>query len=181
MFTIDKVKITEKAKVGKMLSVFLAAVVTIFLALAANAQAFSITGKVVAIDRGQETLSVAAYNGPDYALSYKGGADRINTFALKRGAKVMRGSRSIGFGSLRVGDWVTVDYYEGGGGLVLADGIALTTPPKGEIMPTVFSIPGKVVAIDRDGRTLTLDPSYYYGSSCSGKRDLRVFGTSRTI
>jgi hypothetical protein len=165
------------AKVLRTLLIPLAAVFVMSLAMASTAQGFSITGKVVAIDTGQKTISVAAYYGPNYPLSYRGGADRLNTFALKRGAEVMKGSTKLDFGDIRVGDWVTINYYEKGDGLAVADGIAITTPPApylGETAKT-FSIPGKVVAIDRDARTFTVDPSYYYGPAREGTKTVRVF------
>ncbi|MDA8433423.1 MAG: hypothetical protein M0Z60_10745 [Nitrospiraceae bacterium] len=153
------------------------------LAMAGSAQAFTITGKVVSIDRGQKTLGVAAYYGPDVgALSYNGGPDRLNTFALKHGAKVMKGTESLHFGDIRVGDWVTVDYYQSGSGLVVADGITITTPPKAYLESAgVFSIPGQVVAVDRDARTLTLDTSYYYGPSSRGSGTVEVFAMNRDV
>jgi hypothetical protein len=181
MYTSGKRISAETAEIIKIFSLVLAAVLVLFLSMATSAQAFSITGRVVAIDRGQKTLSVAAYSGPDTtALSYAGGADRINTFALKHGAKVMKGTESVDFGDIRVGDWVTVDYYQTGSGLVLADGIAITPPPKGETAQ-VFSIPGMVIAIDRGARMFTLDPSYYYGPVYGGARTVRVFAMDRNL
>jgi len=174
---------TETAKMLKIMVMLLAAVFVMSLAMTTNAQAFSLTGKVIAIDTDKKTISVAAYYGPDYTLSQFGGADRINTFAVERGAVVMKGSESKDFKDLRVGDWVTVSYSEDGGGRILAGAIALTAPPIAYLGETaqMFSLPGKVVSIDRDARTLTVDPSYYYGPSYGGTKPLRVFAMDRNI
>ncbi len=183
MFLKDKTFSVEAARIFKILIILLAAVFVMSVAVAATAQAFSITGKVVAIDTGKKTISVAAYYGPDFPLSYRGGADRMNTFALKRGAEVMKGGTRLDFRDIRVGDWVTVNYYEEGAGLAVADGIAITTPPapySGETAQ-MFSLPGKVVAIDRDARTLTIDPSYYYGPAYKGTRTVRILATDRDL
>ncbi len=181
MFLKDK-KI-EAARILMVPIVFLAVVFVMSVAFAATAQAFSITGKVVAIDTGKKTISVAAYYGPDYALSHHGGADRINTFALKRGAEVMRGRSREHFRDIRVGDWVTVNYYEEGNGLIVADGIAITVPPAPVMGETarMFSMPGKVVAIDRDAGTFTVDASYYYGPANGGRGTVRVFSVDRDL
>ena len=183
MFTENKEMAIETDDKIKILAVLLTAVLVMLIAMAGSAQAFTITGKVMSIDRDQKTLSVAAYYGPDVAtLSYNGGPDRLNTFALKHGAKVMKGTEVLNFGDIRVGDWVTVDYYQSGSGLVLADGIAITTPPKAYMETAgVFSIPGQVVAVDRDARTLTLDPSYYYGPYYRGSKAAEVFAMEKDI
>ncbi len=167
MFPTNKEITMKTAKMLKVLALLIAAVFVMAFAMATNAHAFSITGKVVAINTDKDTISVAAYYGPDYALSYSGGADRLSTFAFKHDGVVMRGSQRLHFRDIRVGDWVTVNDSEKGNGLVVAGGISVIAPPVAYAAETaqMFSLPGRVVSIDRDARTLTVDPSYYYGPS----------------
>ncbi len=182
MFPIEKKTTITAANMLKLLAMLLAVVAVVFIATATPAQAFSMTGKVVAIDTGKKTLSVAAYYGPDYALSYKGGADKINTFALKRDGQVLKGSERMHFRDIRVGDWVTVSYQEKGNGLVLAGAISITPPPVAyaSAASQTYSIPGRVVSIDRDAGRLTVDSSYYYGPS-NGANAVHVFTMDRNI
>lgn len=183
MFPTNKEITMKTAKMLNVLALLLAAVFVMAFAMATNAHAFSITGKVVAINTDKETISVAAYYGPDYALSYSGGADRLGTFAFKHDGVVMRGSQRLHFRDIRVGDWVTVNYYEEGAGRVVAGGISVIAPPVAYAGETaqMFSLPGRVVSIDRDARTLTVDPSYYYGPSYGGPKLVRVFTVDRDM
>ncbi len=148
----------EKAKTVKMLNVLTLALVALFVVAlvgTANAQ-YSISGKVVAIDQGRRTLTVATYSE-----SNKLGASY--SFGLERQATVMRGKVMSHFRDIRVGDWVTVTYHQESSGLLVAGDINITTP-----YSAMFSIPGKVVAIDMGARTFSLDPSYYYGPNYKG-------------
>jgi len=181
MFLREKKVSTETVQMFKVLVLLLATAFMMSLAMASTAQAFSLTGKVVAIDRDKDTISIAGYYGPDNPLSYSGGADRINTFALKHDAKVMKGNESMEFSDIRVGDWVTVNYYQEGNGLVVADGITITSPPVAYQEGPAYSVPGKVVAIDRDARTLTIDPSYYYEPGYRGERLVHVLAMDRDL
>jgi hypothetical protein len=97
---------------------------------------------------------------------------------MDNGAAIMMGNEPRNFDDIRVGDWVTVNYRPMNSGPALAEGIAITAPPAPYLRETagVYSIPGKVVAIDRASRTLTLDPSYCYSPNYSGDR---VFAMDR--
>jgi hypothetical protein len=143
-----------------------------------TASMFSLSGKVVAIDKDARTFTVdpSYYYGPNYS-----GRMGVGTFSIRDGATVMMGSESRDFRDIKVGDWVTVNYYQVPGGPVVADGIAITYPPAPylEERAQAFSIPGKVVAIDRDAGTLTLDPRYCYGPNFGGRMGLRTFAVER--
>lgn len=146
-------------KAGAMV---LAALFVMSLIIAPSAQAFSLTGRVSAIDKDKETLTVTPYDG----LNLRG---PDQSFALDRNALVLMGNEKRDFGDIRVGDWVTVTYHEESGGIVIAEGISFAVPPapyKEE--RAQFSLTGKVVAIDTDAKTLTIDPSYYYGPTYGG-------------
>ncbi len=153
---------TRAADLLKTGAMVLAALFVMSLIIAPNAQAFSLTGRVAAIDKDKVTLTVTPYDG----LNLRG-PDRA--FALDKHALVLMGNEKRDFRDIRVGDWVTVTYHEESGGIVIAEGIAFTLPPavyKEE--RAQFSLTGKVVAIDTNAKTLTIDPSYYYGPTYSG-------------
>ncbi len=133
---------------------------------------FSLTGKVVAIDPDAKTLVVdpSYYYGPNY------GSNGSRTFTLDEGVWVMMGGERREMRDIRVGDWVTVNFHRERNGLSVAEGIAIAYPP----MPymgerTQLSFTGKVVAIDRYARTLTIDPSYCYGPEYGGIMGIRSF------
>lgn len=142
----------------------LAALFVMSLLIASSAQAFSLTGKVSAIDTHKRTLAVTPYDGQRLK-----GPDQ--SFALDNSAMVLMGNEKRHFGDIRVGDWVTVTYHEESGGIVIAEGISFALPPapyKDE--RAQFSITGRIVAIDADAKTLTIDSSYYYGPTYVGSR-----------
>lgn len=146
-------------KAGAMV---LAALFVISLIVAPSAGAFSLTGRVAAIDKDKETLTVTPYDGQNLR-----GQDR--SFTLDRSALVLMGNEKRDFRDISVGDWVTVTYHAESGGIVIAEGIAFTSPPspyKDE--RAQFSLAGRVVAIDTNAKTLTIDPSYYYGPTYGG-------------
>jgi hypothetical protein len=156
----------------KVLTLVLAAFFVVSLATTASAQ-FYLTGRVAAIDKDKMTITVTAYNGPNKPL----GADF--GFALYRHAMVMSGDEERNFEDIRAGDWVTITYHQESGGILIAEGIAMTFPPgpyaayAGRMQ--LFSFPGKVVAIDRDTRAFTVDPSFYYGPNAGGSPGVRIF------
>lgn len=132
---------------------------------------FSLTGRVVAIDADSKTLTVdpSYYYGPTY------GSAGSRTFTLDLGTWVMMGSERREIRDIRVGDWVTVNFRRESSGLVIAEGIAVTYPPVPYPTERELSFSGKVVAIDRYARTLTVDPSYCYGPNYGGIMGRRSF------
>lgn len=163
---IYKLEKTATGKTVNMLNVLALVLVTLFvmsLVITNSAQAFSIAGKVVAVDNVKKTLTVTAYSEPN-----KRGADYA--FALARQATVTRGKDPSHLRDIRTGDWATVNYHEESGGLLIAEDINITSPHV-----SMFSLPGKIVAIDKDARTFTVDPSYYYGPNNSGRMGLWTF------
>jgi hypothetical protein len=139
---------------------------------------YSLPGRVMSIDRDARTLTVdpSYYYGPAY-----NGMKVVRVFAADRDVVVMSGNEPRDFGDIRVGDWVTITFRQTDNGTALAEDIAITSPPAPYVGVTsgVFSIPGKVVAIDRDTGSLTLDPSYCYGPNYGGEAGLRLFTVAR--
>lgn len=176
MFYTHK-KVSKRTATLLSIGVMISAVVLVMsLTGTAGAQMFSLTGKIVTIDRDAKTLTIdpSAYYGAD---SSYGGASGLRSFALEHGAFVMSGNEKKNFADLRIGDWVTVSFKEESGGLVVATGIALASPPVSYTQERArsFSLAGKVVAIDREAKTLTIDPSDYYGPDYRGLRAERTF------
>ncbi|HSB30546.1 MAG TPA: hypothetical protein VLD55_03000 [Candidatus Sulfobium mesophilum] len=169
MFKKNKDISAKTVNLLTVLTLVLTAFFVVYLSTTASAQ-FSLTGRVSAIDTHQKTITVTAYNGPDKPLGPDYG------LALDRQARIMSGDGEKSFGDIREGDWVTITYHEESGGSLIAEGIAMTFPPASYSAytgPRTFSLQGKVVVIDRDARTFTVDPSYYYGQNYSG--GVRVF------
>jgi hypothetical protein len=161
-------KTTRHKTAGLAAFAFVLAGLLVFcLAGSALANTFSITGKVVAIDHEKKTLTVddSLFYAPSES-SHKGGALHISTFALGRDAYVMTGSQRRDFRDIRLGDWVIVNFHEESSGLVIADGIAITPPPVPYVEGSagMYSLTGRIVAVDRDANTLTVNPSPYYGA-----------------
>jgi len=154
---------TRAADLLKAGAMVLAALFVMSLIIAPSAQAFSLTGRVAAIDKDKETLTVTPYDG----LKLRG---PDHGFALDKHAVVLMGNETRDFRDIRVGDWVTVTYHEESGGIYIAEGISFALPPASykEDRAQLFSISGKVVAIDPGAKTLTIDPSYYYGPTYGG-------------
>jgi len=98
------------------------AAVLFVLAFALQASAFSAssgtpftyTGKIIALDYADRTVTVQA--GPNDEL----------TFNLDDSARVMKCSMSESFSNLKTGDEVTVSYFEEGSGPYIASGIDLS-------------------------------------------------------
>ncbi len=132
---------------------------------------FSLTGRVVAIDADAKTLTIdpSYYYGPAYSSSGS------RTFTLDLGTWVMMGSERREIRDIRVGDWVTVNFHRESNGPFIAEGIAITYPPVPYVAERESSFSGKVVAIDRYARTLTIDPSYCYGPNYGGMMGRRSF------
>jgi hypothetical protein len=86
---------------------------------------FSLTGQVVSIDHDSKILIVKPYEaaGTNYS-GFKGN----HAFALKDGAMITMKNESRNFEDLKVGDWVTVSYYEDSRGNIVADGVAISSP-----------------------------------------------------
>jgi hypothetical protein len=169
MFKKNKDISAKTVNLLTVLTLVLTAFFVVYLSTTASAQ-FSLTGRVSAIDTHQKTITVTAYNGPDKPLGPDYG------LALDRQARIMSGDGERSFGDIRAGDWVTITYHEESGGSLIAEGIAMTFPPASYSAytgPRTFSLQGKVLVIDRDARTFTVDPSYYYGQNYSG--GVRVF------
>ena len=104
------------------LVVFLAALFVMALAYQASADSafsvgggtpFTYTGKIVAIDYAEKIVTVQA--GPNDEL----------TFNVDNSAPVTKCSMSESFGNLRMGEEVTVSYFEEGAGSYIASGIDL--------------------------------------------------------
>jgi hypothetical protein len=137
-------------------------------------RAFSLPGKIVAIDRDTRTFTVdpSYYYGPNYS-----GTPGLRVFAYRDGAAVLLAGERRDFRDLRVGDWVTIVFHQAGSGFMVTDEIAITSPPAfyPESSARMISLPGKIVAIDRDARTLTVDPSYCYEPNFGRTRGVRVF------
>ncbi len=145
------------ANLLKTAAMVLAALFVMSLLIVPNVHAFSLTGRVSAIDIHQKTLTVTPYDGVMLR-----GPDQ--SFAMDRSALVLMGNEKRDFRDIRIGDWVTVTYHEESGGIVTAEGISFAVPPAGyKEERAQFSLAGRVVAIDADAKTLTIDPSYYYG------------------
>jgi hypothetical protein len=149
--------------------------------------AFSLTGKVVGIDRSAQTLTIdsRSANAPASAMN----APR--TFSLDRSTTVIRGE-SVSINDIHQGDLVTVHFHQAPNGLMVADGIALITPAGSmgaapgtagvypEQKPQAgFTLTGKVVALNKEARTLSIDPNYsssgYTGASAYGTTGVRTF------
>jgi Domain of unknown function (DUF5666) len=169
-------KKTITAKCGtprRILITLLVALFVMSLPGTSGAQTLSLTGKVVGIDKHKQILTVdgSYFYAPNRGSDY-GGAAGISTFALGKRAYVMKGSQKMDFDDIRVGDWVTVNFHQEGTGIVIADGIAFTSPPAPytEERGRTFSFSGKVVGFDRGANTLVVDPSYYYGPNYVGTR-----------
>jgi hypothetical protein len=155
------------AKGTTRIAVFVAAALfLVSLADSAAAGTFSITGKVVAIDRHKVTLTVDA--SPFYGPNGR----HVSTFALDKHAYVMLGHEKRDFKDIKTGDWVIISFHEESGGLVVADGVAFTSPPLPyvEANAGLYSLTGKIVAIDRGANSLTVSPLPYYGENYSSTR-----------
>ncbi len=110
---------SDKRSVTRILMVVLAALFVMAFAYQAQAAVFSgggsspftYTGKIVAIDNHDKILTVQA------ALN-----DEL-TFNLNDNGAVMKCSMSASFASLKIGDVVTVSYFDPGDGLYIANEI----------------------------------------------------------
>ena len=109
----------EKRTIGMLLAA-VAVLFTLALVGSASAAPFTYTGKVVTLDKGYGSLTVQA--GPnDYLI-----------FNVHDNAGIMRCNESVSFNSVKVGDEVTVSYYEESGGNFIADNITLSPGMMGE-------------------------------------------------
>jgi hypothetical protein len=89
-------------------------------AYSASSTPFSYSGKIVAIDSAAKAITVQA------------GLNDQRIFTLNSVAQVTKCNRPESFSSLKVGDKVTVSYYQTGVGDFIATGIALS--PSGSMM-----------------------------------------------
>ncbi len=133
---------------------------------------------MVSIDRDSRTLTVdSSYY---YGMGY-GGAKVVRVFTVEPALVVMMGGEPRNFDDIRVGDWVTINFRQEIGGPDVATAVAITAPPApfGGVTAWTYSVPGKVVAVDRDSRTLTVDPSYCYGANYGSEKGLRMFSVAK--
>jgi hypothetical protein len=139
--------------------------------------AMLLTGKVIAIDKNAKTFTV------DPSFANASAENRmLYTFALDRNGMLLWGNERRDFSDLNIGDMITVSYHQENTGKILADRIAVT--PVGYVAPrpqaslyperrvamephgnvfsagSPFAVTGRVVALDRDAKTLTVDSSY---------------------
>lgn len=112
-------EMSGKKALTRVLLVVLAALFVMAFAYQASAfsaggsSPFSYTGKIVALDSHDKIVTVQA--GPNDEL----------TFNLNDNGAVMRCSMSESFASLKIGDEVTVSYFDRGDGSYIADEIDL--------------------------------------------------------
>lgn len=156
----------------KVMTIAVVALFVVFFAGAASA--FTLSGKVMSIDKGAKTLTVdpSYYSGAKY-----GPATELRTFAFAHDGQIWMGNEKKDFDDIKVGDLVTVNYHQESGGLAIADGITVNTPAS-PMHPAAqaFSLTGKVVSIDKDARTLSVDPE----GMTSGVTGIRTFSLDNT-
>lgn len=159
-------------------------------ALPSDANLLSFSGKIIAIDRASKMVAL------DPTLVSGGFKGEPKIFALRHDADILLGNETRDFSDLRLGDWVTVNYHQESLSNVVADSIAITTPPgaypQGGTMyrdsGTIyregtsraypegrFSLTGQVVAIDHDLKTLVVKPSEVAGTNYSGIKGEHAF------
>jgi predicted ribosome-associated RNA-binding protein Tma20 len=123
---------------------------------------FSLTGKVVSVDRNMLTIDTTSY-------SNSGG---INTFVLSGSPEIVMGGIRKDLVDLKSGDLVTVNYHQERDGRIVADGIAIASPSafleKRTAISSSQAFSGKVVFIDHDAKTVTVEPVNGSGPAYSG-------------
>jgi hypothetical protein len=178
----------------------------------------SITGKVIAIDKFAKTFTLDPSFGRNVAADKA--ALGLRTFALDRNGLVLIGNERRDFNDLTIGDLVTVNYRQESTGKIMADHITLVPPYPGPqasaLMPhmvspsqqplardrmmdnrsfaaetTPFALQGKVLAVDRNAGTITVDSSFRdihaYNKGKGGvttfvlDKDISVFSGNRSL
>jgi hypothetical protein len=153
------------------ISVLTMALFLVSFAIPAYAQ-FTTTGKVLSINKGAGTITVEPYFPLKSGEFREGqpiefGLLRTDPYNrnLTRQASIMRGDEVAKFDDLKVGDWVTVTYHQESTGAIVADGIAITSPPASLSERRVGVAPaysgGQAVAPAYESRPMTGHPGYY--------------------